>query len=105
MALQDLPRDLQLEIVKRMDMDARIKLGIIWKLRVHSSLAEKLADKLSKRVSTPSYTEVRLSDRYMLYASKTLSNTDFYKCIVHTYADGVIECYYFDSSVNHWMIL
>lgn len=37
-----LPRDIQLEIVKRFDMDARIKAGIVHRLRVPRRLADAI---------------------------------------------------------------
>lgn len=38
--MQSLPRDLQLEIIKRFDMDTRIKCGIIGRLRLPTTFIE-----------------------------------------------------------------
>ena len=38
-----LPRDLQLEVVKRVDMDARIALGLVGRLRVPQRVVDALA--------------------------------------------------------------
>lgn len=41
----DLPRDLQLQVIKHFDMDTRIKCGIIGRLKVPQSLKDKLVSK------------------------------------------------------------
>jgi hypothetical protein len=39
----DLPRDIQLHIVKKFDMDTRIKAGMVFKLKVPTEVKERLA--------------------------------------------------------------
>ena len=40
--MQDLPRDIQLDIIKRFDMDTRIKCGIVSKLKMPLALVSRL---------------------------------------------------------------
>lgn len=44
--MQSLPRDLQLEIIRRFDMDTRIKCGIIGRLRLPTAFLESKLAKL-----------------------------------------------------------
>ena len=41
--MQVLPRDIQLAIIKNFDMDTRIKLGIIFKLKIPDHIKKKLS--------------------------------------------------------------
>ncbi len=43
-----LPRDLQLNVIKKMDIDTRVKLGIVFKLKVPEKVKEKLANVLNQ---------------------------------------------------------
>ena len=40
--MDDLPRDVQLEIIKRFDIDTRIKTGVIFKIRVPDNMKTKM---------------------------------------------------------------
>jgi hypothetical protein len=48
----DLPRDLQLKVISRFDMDTRIKMGMIFKLRIPQDLKDQLASVCSPPCST-----------------------------------------------------
>lgn len=56
--MDHLPRDLQLLVVSKMDMDARIKMGIIRKLRVPEHIKD-----LIKSVQIPKH---EVGDRYIV---------------------------------------
>ena len=45
----DLPRDVWLAVVGKMDMDARIKCGIVFKLRVPEGVGSRIADAVCGR--------------------------------------------------------
>lgn len=70
----DLPRDLWLRIYSAMDMDTRIKAGLVFKLRVPDGVASRLAATLKRPVETESalrhVTTIHLPDpsaaRYMI---------------------------------------
>ena len=48
----DLPRDLQLKVISCFDMDTRIKIGMIFKLRVPQDIQNRLASVCSPPCST-----------------------------------------------------
>ncbi len=59
--MDQLPRDVQLNIIKYFDMDTRIKCGIIGKLKVSTAFLEnlklpKITKKLVKSSNPPVYT-------------------------------------------------
>ncbi len=59
--MNELPRDLQLNIIKHFDIDTRIKCGIIGKLKICTAFLENLkipqiTRKLVKRSNPPLYT-------------------------------------------------
>lgn len=51
----ELPRDLQLKILQKLDIDGRVRLGIIARLDVPKPLAEAIATGLKKRVPIPAW--------------------------------------------------
>jgi hypothetical protein len=50
MSVSNLPRDMQIEIVKRFDMDTRVKTGIITTLRIPTSLKSMIETSLTMRI-------------------------------------------------------
>ena len=48
----DLPRDLQLKVISCFDMDTRIKIGMIFKLRIPQDIQNRLASVCSPPCST-----------------------------------------------------
>jgi hypothetical protein len=51
----ELPRDLQLKVLQKLDMDGRVRLGIIGKLKVPETLSEAITAGLQKRISIPTW--------------------------------------------------
>lgn len=51
----ELPRDLQLRVLQKLDMDGRVRLGIIGKLKIPKSLSEAITTGLQKRISIPKW--------------------------------------------------
>ena len=50
MSFEDLPRDLQLKVFQKLDMDGRINVGIINKLKIPKTLSDKIAHSFSLRL-------------------------------------------------------
>ena len=53
MSFDNLPRDVQLKVFQKLDMDGRIKVGIINKLKIPKTLAERISHGLSLRLPIP----------------------------------------------------
>lgn len=51
----ELPRDLQLKVLQKLDMDGRVCLGIVGRLKVPKSLAEAITAGLRKRIPIPEW--------------------------------------------------
>ena len=51
----ELPRDLQLKILQKLDMDGRVRLGIIGKLKIPETLSKAITTGLQKRISIPTW--------------------------------------------------
>ena len=105
----DLPRDLWLRIYSAMDMDARIKAGLVFKLRVPDSVASRLAATLKRPVETESalrhVTTIHLPDlsatapRYMIQrTSPPCPGGDF----VLNVGTNLTELYKLDVAANAW---
>lgn len=97
-----LPRDVQLRVISKFDMDARIKCGIIGKLRIPGEFVATLSDTFNKISHRRDSTEVNISPQYMIFVSRRLSHTDYHKCIVHIRPSSKLHCYYLNSVVGEW---
>lgn len=103
MDFDSLPRDLQLRIVSKFDMDARIKCGIIGKLRVPNSLVATLNKVFQKISHKHDGTEINISKHYLIFSSKPLAlSVNYWKCFVHIRPNSTIQCYYFSDVHGHW---
>lgn len=63
MKWDDLPRDLQLQVIKRFDMDTRIRLGLVFKLRIPDHIKKALRNKLKRPHDCEHYSLVPLGKR------------------------------------------
>ena len=105
MSFDHCPRDLQLKIISKFDMDARIKCGIISKIKVPLNVVAALSNTFEKISHKDDGTEVTIGNRYMIFASKQLSQTNYCRCFVHIHANSTIDCYYLDSNLLTWKLL
>lgn len=63
MKWDDLPRDLQLQVIKRFDMDTRIRLGLVFKLHIPDHIKQVLRNKLKRPHDCEHYSLVPLGKR------------------------------------------
>lgn len=68
-----LPRDIQLEIIKRMDMDTRIKAGLVFKLRVPQAVKDRLS-----AICTPPVPANSLFNNSLLFYGRVLGSRQVY---------------------------
>lgn len=71
--MQTLPRDIQLDIIKRLDMDTRIKAGLVFKLRVPQAVKDRLM-----AICTPPAPANSLFDNRLLFYGRVLGSRQVY---------------------------
>jgi hypothetical protein len=94
MSFYQLPRDIQLFIIKQFDIDARIKTGIIGRIKIPNKLHEKLDQ----------YLKTRILQRYEdLLAWVRISSHKYYMCYDET-KYGVKDLYWYivDTRNHEW---
>lgn len=105
MSYDTLPRDMQLRIVSKFDIDTRIKCGIIHKLKIPNQLQSQLNNVFSKIQYKRDGTEIHIGSQYIIFTSKALSSRDYCKCIVHVHPNNSISCFYLNSHTGTWISL
>lgn len=91
---KQLPRDLQLSVIKRFDIDTRIKTKLIHKLKVPTDLSEKLNSLNQKRKLS---FELRLREESTHIVTLRLGSHKFYECY-YDKNDNELYWYYVDST-------
>lgn len=97
MSFNQLPRDVQLFIIKRLEIDARIKTGIIGRIKIPNKLHEKLDQYLKTRV---------LQQYEDLLAWVRISTHKYYMCFDET-KFGVRNLYWYivDTRNHEWHVM
>lgn len=92
--MENLPRDLQLHVMKNFDMDTRIKTGIIGKLNIPESLIKTL-----EKVQIPKY------DSMNRYAVKFVKKHKFHIVIAwNTFLDEkMVSILHPDHTFDYWI--
>jgi plasmid maintenance system killer protein len=94
MAFTNLPRDIQLSIIQKFDIDTRIKTNVIHKLQVPVELSIKLNSlNLKRKLSF----ELRVRDERTHIVTLKLSPTKHYECYYND-KDNMYSWYYVDLS-------
>lgn len=62
-----LPRDIELKIISKMDIDTRIRTGIIFKLRIPISIIEKIIEIHKRLIIRKSISYVKLGPLRQIY--------------------------------------
>lgn len=123
----DLPRDMHLRVIKHLDTDTRIKVGLVQRLRVPKSLQEKLSAVLGRIVNgrtkycsgyfESSSSELDLGSRNMFPRAPDLMSPIYVLCYtpslkgftsswdnwrVEHYVNHKIYSYSLDTAKNRW---
>lgn len=102
--VSNMPRELQMRIIKHMDIDSRRALGIYTKLSIPSDLIRKL-NAIPKIQNTENYAIAYLGDMYRLYHQLQVISLDDYdhysyyvchvirstQCVIYYGEDGLFE--------------
>lgn len=127
----DLPRDLQLRVIKHLDTDTRIKIGLVQRLRVPKALEDKLSAVLCRIVQgrtryfsgsfEASSSEVDLGSRNRFPRAPNLMSPIYVLCYtprlrgftrsswakwqIEHYVHDKAYSYSLDTSKNRWSML
>lgn len=95
-----LPRDVQLEIIKRFDIDARIRTGIIGKIKIPKAVEETLSNRpvISKNAFGSSYVFLGTPIRYHISYDDLKRRWE----VFHMTLTGCMSYHEYDSSSNLW---
>jgi hypothetical protein len=96
MAFTNLPRDIQLSIIQKFDIDARIKTKVIHKLQVPIELSIKLNSlNLMRKLSF----ELRLRGETTHIVTLKLTPTKYYECYYDN-KNNMYRWYYLDTTTQ-----
>lgn len=98
---ENFPRDVQIEIIKRFDIEARVRCGIIGKLKVPTRVEIAIAEKARKLKAANSCSFVFLGTP----ARYHIAYTEAKRCwdVFHISLTGSIAYHQYDEAANRWM--